>query len=162
MKQKGGSWLDFKLQGSTRLKSPMSRLRWSNLMFRICMQIRIQYLVDAIMIQIRIQVKNGTFSNVKEVQSPIYFHLCNEVFCKKPIRPSWVIYYFNSFISLHFKIDESGPGPRRPKQHGSHADSYPHLKSQASPRSEILTWPCSSSRMLAGFRSRYTMNLSKK
>lgn len=33
------------------------------------------------------------------------------------------------------------------------------LKSQARPRSEILTWPCSSSRMLAGFRSRYTINL---
>lgn len=30
-------------------------------------------------------------------------------------------------------------------------------KSQASPRSDILTWPCSSSKMLAGFRSLYTM-----
>lgn len=34
-----------------------------------------------------------------------------------------------------------------------------HLKSQAKPRSLILTWPFSSSRMLAGFKSLYTMYL---
>ena len=32
-----------------------------------------------------------------------------------------------------------------------------NLKSQARPKSDILTWPCSSSNMLAGFKSRYTM-----
>ena len=32
-----------------------------------------------------------------------------------------------------------------------------YLKSQARPKSDILTWPCSSRRMLAGFRSRYTI-----
>ena len=37
-----------------------------------------------------------------------------------------------------------------------------NLKSQARPKSDILTWPCSSSNMLAGFKSRYTMYRLKK
>ena len=31
-------------------------------------------------------------------------------------------------------------------------------KSQANPKSDILTWPCSSNRIFAGFKSLYTIN----